>query len=423
MNCLVLGAGVSGLSAAKLLKQKGHKVSISDSKPLSPELTEQLRQWQIVPLPNQDKSILTGIDRIVLSPGIPPTMPILKEAAKLSIEVISEVDLALEFFSGTIIAVTGTNGKSTTCKMIEHIMRRQSLEAVACGNIGVPPSERIHQHCQDDYWVMELSSYQLEISKQIDSRVAIFTSFSEDHLARHKSMESYFLAKWRVFHKGDQTKIMSPEAYSYAEKMLIHNQFTNLKVIQKPLALDYSSLPFVTKHDRLNASFAVLAAKQFVKKDQQILLDSLKDFKTLPHRYEQLITPKGFNIINDSKATNLDSVMRALESTLDPCILMLGGQPKGESFEKLKSYKGKINQVICFGESGDNINQELSPYYACVTSPKLSDALSYLESHPDLFECTILFAPGCASFDEFKSFEERGEFFKSGIQRILSFGA
>jgi len=421
LNYLVVGAGISGISAAKLLRQKNHSVRVFDSKELDSRLKNTLTKLNIGIFDGgKEDGALEDIDAIVLSPGVPPEHNLLVQAKKLSIDIISEVDLALEFFTGIVIGITGTNGKSTTCKMIEHIMQTKGLKAVACGNIGLPPSERIFQNEKDDYWVMELSSYQLEISKPIPAKVALFISFSEDHLARHKSMENYFLAKWKLFTKTNQTRITTTEVLSYTEEFGAQRNNFEFTLVDEPLDLDYSRIPLATKHDKLNASFSITAVQNFTSSSSQDLLDTLKNFKTLPHRYERILTPENYRIINDSKSTNLDSILRALESTDEKCVLMIGGQSKGESFKKIAQYQDKIEFIICFGDSHDRIESELSPSFKCESFSSLKSALLYLKSNPEALTDTLLFSPGCASFDEFKNFEERGDFFKSEILQILA---
>ncbi|MBF0440458.1 MAG: UDP-N-acetylmuramoyl-L-alanine--D-glutamate ligase [Oligoflexales bacterium] len=444
-NVLVLGGGISGVGAARLLRKHGHKVLISDLSPFPSEQTALFRELQIdFSEGQQTLDLLKNVEEMVTSPGIPPNVPIIREAVSRGIPVISEIDLALSEFTGKLISVTGTNGKSTTCVMTSHILCQSGFPAVAGGNIGKSPSELIAVSEMKEYLVLELSSYQLETSRPIHSDVAIFTSFSFDHLGRHKTMENYFKVKWKLIEtvKPNGLIILTKEVFESSidyglslpdnipviliETTNLSSRFqtephqffrisANNNLIDKEgnILLSFEKSGISEYHNKINAAFSIFSASHVTGKKPGDFIPMFQSFKPLPYRYQTIAHLREYPVINDSKSTNVESTMTALSSLNNRCILLLGGRAKDESFEPILKFREKIDLILCFGESSEKISSDLNNAIPIKMFKSLASCVVEL---PDIFSkspSTILFSPGCASFDEFKNFEHRGEFFSS----------
>jgi UDP-N-acetylmuramoylalanine--D-glutamate ligase len=430
MTSLVVGAGISGIAAAKFLaatSKTKDQVFLSDIQKQSPDIEKQLLALGVrIYSGPQSEDQLAGVTQIVLSPGIPPDVPIIRSAKQKNIPVISEIDLALQHFSGTVIGVTGTNGKSTTTAMTAHILQALGKKAVAAGNIGKAPCEILFLKEHYDFWVLELSSYQLEISTRVKPAVAMFTSFSEDHLKRHKTLKGYFDAKARIFSAmgaGDLVIISQEVADIMGEYGFSLPPEVQLKIVGLSNRFQTDGMPFTTKHDFINATFACEAVAHVIGNSSKVgavtLMKHLKNFETLPYRFKTIGQMNGHAVINDSKSTNVDAVLCALENTTAPSIVLLGGQGKGESFAPIAKFSGKIKKVICFGESGPIIKHQLGPNIVSELVPKLATVLEQFVKDPKKVDGPLLFSPGCASFDEFKNFEDRGGFFDRELAKLL----
>lgn len=454
---LVIGAGVSGRGAAALLRARGHFVVISDNRVLSDELRSQLVQMHVNVLDGgHHLSHLDGIDAVVVSPGVATDHPLLLGAANASLPVFSEIDLALNEFTGTLIAITGTNGKSTVTAMTAHMLQSRGVSATAGGNIGIPPSLLAAQDHLPEYLVLELSSYQLEQSRPINANVGVFTSFSFDHMARHGSMENYFDAKWKLFARKNyhSVAILSEEVvrtaigfrkaklaiktYIVAHSRNVSRNWIQLvngwdpnaicveidedgRVLQLPneqaiAKLDTTSLP--EYHNQLNAVYAGLSVAHALSIEFGLALSAIGGFRGLPHRCETVGIFAGHRIINDSKSTNVESTMVALASQKQPVILFLGGKGKGESFEPLLRYRDRILRVVTFGFSGKDILNDIKDELPVTSYDTLKEALEREIAIIRNLPAPILFSPGCASFDEFNNFEHRGNFFSERVSAL-----
>ncbi len=426
MRWLVLGAGVSGLGAAKLLKKLKYDVTVIDKNSLSLRKRRAFDELNVNVIEGKETpSDLSHYDGLITSPGIATEHPLIKQASNLGLKIKSEIDLALEHFNGQLITVTGTNGKSTIVMMIEHILRSLNVDARVCGNIGISPSLLIAEDQCPKILIMELSSYQLETSKPIAADVAIFSNFSEDHLSRHGSMESYFKAKWKIFSKRKpcSLSLVSEDVCKEAKGYGIDISGIDFTVIDQSYlvnnAINQSSTSLSTKHNLLNAAFSAAATAFVCNKKPQDMVSSLSTYKGLPHRCEEIGYFHEMLIINDSKATNIASTLAALESYEGPLTLVLGGKSKGESFRPLEKFHDKVSQLICFGEAGEGIAKEIGYTF----KPKIYKSLaSCLEDFPKFLReenRLLLFSPACASFDEFENFEKRGDFFRQRLAPYL----
>lgn len=425
---LVIGAGVSGLGAARFLAKRGDLVRVSERSRLSPEKAAAFIDAGVeLKDGGHDLSHLDGITNVVVSPGLPPTHPLLVEAGKRLLPVISEIDLALLEYAKPgrhVIAVTGTNGKSTTCAMIGHLLEKLGKTVVVGGNFGDPPTAMLADGRVPDYLVLELSSYQLEQSNLVAPEVAVFTSFSFDHLARHGSLAGYLKAKWRIFdHLPAGSLSLVPDGILAVSRKEGLKDPSGLTVVQPEVPSPFAAYGITEVHNQLNATFAVLTVQHLTKKSAKELTPLLADFRGLPHRCELVgrLGPNGTGaaIINDSKSTNVESTLVALQSQPKPVILMMGGQGKGEPYAPILAERAKIAALVTFGATGPIIAAELQDKLPTHAFPTLKAALTEMDALLAKYGCGVLFSPGCASFDEFDNYSHRGEVFKAGMQRLL----
>jgi|694.fasta_scaffold84691_2 UDP-N-acetylmuramoylalanine--D-glutamate ligase len=436
---LVFGAGVSGFAAAEHLNRFGDKVLISDDRPIV--LPGDLKNSATIIPP--DKINWGDISAVVISPGVPPSHKICREAAQHGRPVISEIDLGLDGFPGKILAVTGTNGKSTTVAMTEFLGHELGLSLKACGNIGLPPTAlnlRLSGH--EDAIAIEISSYQLEGSQSWPSDAAAITSFSFDHLARHKTMDEYFRTKWLITQwlKPGAPLIISPDVAQFAVKIgatwpkaRIIVVGTNASGLQLPVAFeaidikdgcceiggvrfDFSDFGILGLHNQCNAIFAGLMVQALSSRPLATFFQMLRQFPGLPFRCQGIFANQHLRVINDSKSTNLESTLSALTLAAKPAILLMGGQGKGESYAGLGVAKDKIHSLITFGASAHKIAADTSPFLLAEVFEKMQPAVLHALHKARDNKVDVLFSPGCASFDEFKNFEERGEIFNQLVR-------
>jgi UDP-N-acetylmuramoylalanine--D-glutamate ligase len=416
-SAVVIGGGVSGIAAARLAASRGMKVAISDRTDMDPALKSQLEAAGISCFDGGHSSNhLDGAELVLLSPGVRADHPLLLEAKKRLLPVRSEIDFALQGFSGRLIGVTGTNGKSTTVSMLGHLLGKLAIPVSVGGNIGDPPSDMVMRGELKSNVVLELSSYQLEQSRTLRSDVAIFSSFSHDHLERHGSVQAYFQAKWRLFDgiKPGGLCLMTADVAEVAEKF-------NLRI---PAYSHQIVIPGIRSAStaEINSRLAILAAKHLESQfEEEELLATLADFRGLPYRCERIGQIEGHSVINDSKSTNCESTCAALAgiATGTQIILMMGGKGKGESYRDILASKDKINLLICFGASGQIIADELSSVMKTKVFPGMREAVAFAAKSARSAGCGLLFSPGCASFDEFRNFEHRGQEFNHAVYQWL----
>lgn len=418
MKWLVLGSGISAIAGIKTLLAKQSSIYVYDEhKILQPTKDFLLENHvNIIETATRSPFAVKNFDAILISPAIAPSHPIIKEAFQQSVPVLTDIDLALADFKGRIIGVTGTNGKSTVTSMCTHILNCHSVNAFACGNIGKSPCDLLSVSDPKTVWVIELSSFQLKYMRKLRADVAIFTSFSPDHLNWHTDIEDYFLAKWRLFSEAKPGFIVLAQSLKSVLEKKHLRPFCDYQFVNETHVKQDRKYPFSCKHDYLNAALSSAAAGSFLKKDPNQLLDSLKTFKPLPHRFELIGQRMNQPVINDSKATNVASVLNALENVHSPCCLLLGGLCKDESFSDIMNYKAKIAKILCFGEAASKIKAQLACAFDIKTYKSLQECIAQLKDEPAR---TILFSPGCASFDEFRNFGERGDFFKAKLRELL----
>lgn len=416
MKWIILGAGRSGIGAQKLLQFHNQDVYLFDEKISHLTSPSDLK----IINDRNDPIFLERELKFIISPGFPPDHQVASRAHQLHQEIITEIDLALSFFKGDLIAVTGTNGKSTTVMMIVHLFKQLGLDFSFGGNIGIAASSLMLETHR--YVVLELSSYQIELSKKLRPKIAILTGLTPDHLARHKTVENYLAAKWLLFadQKSSDLAIIERDAYNRAMSYGFNKPKAQLILIDSQ---DIDKLKNLTHfrwpHDKINALFALTAARHLSGKSFDELSSLMANYKGLAYRCQVIANLKGYDIINDSKSTTLDSTLHALVGTSGKIILFLGGLGKGESFIPILQHKNKIAKIIAFGHSGPTVFNELKDSIPTLLYGTLKQALSELHVFLKDNQGDILFSPAGASQDEFSDFEERGFFFTTQVHLFL----
>lgn len=407
MVYLVWGKGRSGLAAFNLLKERGFEVIIGDDK-------EDKNLW---------REVFDDIDVVVLSPGIAPSHPLWQEAIKSNKEIIGETELAYRFYKGSnIVAVTGTDGKSTTVHLIHHFSGLKE-----CGNFGTPFSEIILQNDKENV-VLEVSSFQGKTLKTFRPNIGAFLNFSKDHLDWHPNLEDYLLSKQNIF--KNQTpedlillNVQKPvsDIPSLARKVLF-GENADLKVIGDDIYYKDDIFIKAIKHPSLKGVHNLynIAVASFIAFSIGISLEDirerLKTFEGLPFRYQYLGNFGGIDIYNDSKSTTVNALMSALESTKSPILLIAGGIDKGGDFTSLRIYKDKIKGVFLYGKDKTLIKDQVEDFLKVYMVDSLEEALVKAKNEANLGD-TILFSPACASFDMFENYKQRGDVFNELVKK------
>ncbi len=433
---LILGFSLTGIAAAKYFLKKGALVYISDSNELSDkykdELENLLNSGAKVEFAKHSDKFINSCDFCILSPSIPTDAEILKRLKEKNIPYFSDIEYLSFDDNEKIVLVTGTNGKTTTTALTSHILSKK-FKAPYCGNIGVSPLE--YKDKNIDYYVVEASSYQLYYSSNLAPKIGIFCNLTPDHILWHKSIENYFEAKAKPFrnmtskdfailnYDDEYTKKLGSEIqanvyYFSLEKQNIKNciYLNNNKIMFDNNALiDINELQIVGPHNIQNAMCAILASKILKVEDEKII-EALKSFKAIEHRLEFIRTIEDTDYYNDSKATNPEASIVAINSFENKkVVLIAGGRDKKTSLKDfIEAVKKKISKVILIGEATQRFKDELSQngYMNIVNSKTLEEAIDIASlDKPDV----VLLSPACASFDMFESYEKRGEAFRNYV--------
>ena len=428
----ILGAGKSGYSASKLALSLGAKVLISDNKCTNLIKTKNLE----IENGGHTKKILDS-DLIIKSPGIPDKIQIINESKKLNIPLVSEIEFSSWFTNSPILAITGSNGKTTTTSLLHQIVKSAGYNAMIGGNIGVPFAKNVLNEkqfkLQNVVHVLELSSFQLENIKLFKPLISMILNISPDHMDRYESQKDYLKAKlniaknlvppaWLVFNADDSVLKTSlrdrhrTQFFSLSSNQQVKYQVENNKVFfnknnKKTILFRLDELSLMGNHNLENIIAAATAANLFgIKND--IIKNKIIDFQQLEHRMEIVKSPFPLEFINDSKATNIASTIAAIKSFKN-ITLILGGQDKGNTdFAEISKFlKNRVNQIISYGKSGQKICKQLEEFVPITFIRDFSDAINKsIEISKQ--HSTILLSPGCSSFDQFSSYEKRGDCFK-----------
>jgi UDP-N-acetylmuramoylalanine--D-glutamate ligase len=441
---LVIGAARSGLGAAQALYPYADRIVLSDVKSADElknavELAENLG-IEIV-LGEQGPDLLEGIDLIVRSPGVPWTIPVLEAAVGSGITVIGELELAYRALpTDRIIAVTGSNGKSTTVELTGKMFEAAGVDAVVAGNVGRALSDTLPYVNQETTIVLEVSSFQLEDTVKFHPYIAVLLNLSADHLDHHRSVENYFASKWRLFENQTESdwavlSSVDPAVFKGRYRVKGRQLFFGPEVAgaegvwdedgrlvyrifgTEGRLVDVRDVKMWGAHNLLNAMAASCAALAAGLSPGDIV-SALRTFRGLPHRLEEISVVAGVKYVNDSKATNVASAITGIQSFGDSIILIAGGRHKGGSFEPLAEVVGRhCRAVVVYGEARGELEKAFAgvvPVETAATIPEAVRSAAALAKSGDI----VLLSPACTSWDQYAGFEERGDDFRQTVLKL-----
>ncbi|MFC0184687.1 UDP-N-acetylmuramoylalanine--D-glutamate ligase [Pseudarcicella hirudinis] len=442
---VILGGGESGVGAALLAKAKGHEVFLSDKGVLEESYKEILQKNEIPFEEGQhNEEWILDADEVIKSPGIPDKVELIKKLKSLKKPIISEIEFAYRYTSAKIVAITGSNGKTTTTLLTYHLLKQAGLKVGLAGNIGESFAKQVIED-NFDYYVLELSSFQLDNCYDFKADVAILLNITPDHLDRYNYVfQNYIDSKFRIlqnmtvaddfiFYQESNTlveelnKKQFPVNYlpvslvkEVSEGAFLKDGFLHVNYKGSDLTIALENLPLKGSHNAINAMSAMLASKS-LGIDNEAIKRGLTTFQNAEHRLEPVADIKGVKYINDSKATNVDSVFYALGSFDDPIILIMGGVDKGNDYRQIEDLvREKVKALICMGKD----NHKLIHFFENIV-PLIFDVDSIekaVQLSSDLSESgdVVLLSPACASFDLFKNYEDRGHQFKSNVLKLIT---
>lgn len=440
---VVLGAGESGTGAAILAKTKGMEVFVSDMGEIVPMYQALLDQHHIAwESGKHTPELILNADEVIKSPGIPLTAPLVKQLIAQGTPIISEIEFAARYTNAKMICITGSNGKTTTTSLVFDMLRRAGLDVGLAGNIG---NSLALQVAQEDhaYYVIELSSFQLDNCYDFKADIAILLNITPDHLDRYDHLfQNYVDAKFRITQNQTEKDAfiywsedpvinreiarIQPQATLYPfgsnEQNVAYTDGSHLIINTKadvaPLRVPLNELSLKGKHNQLNSMAAGLAA-QILNIHNDVIRESLQQFAGVDHRLQYVTTVKGVRYVNDSKATNVNSCWYALESMTTPTVLILGGTDKGNDYSEIDQLvKEKCHTLIFMGKDNEKLIQHFEPMgVKYISTNTLQDAVqaAYLSAKEG---DTVLLSPCCASFDLFKNYEDRGEKFMKAVRQL-----
>ena len=435
----VLGAGESGVGAALLAQKKGLTVFVSDfgqiKEPYQKELSDNGIEWE---QGTHTEERILAADILIKSPGIPETL-LVKKARQQGIEVLSEIEFAYRYCKGKIVAITGSNGKTTTATLVHHLLKGAKLDVALAGNIG-DSFARCLSLSDHDYWVLELSSFQLDDIHQFKPYIAILLNLSPDHLDRYEGeMENYVASKLRITENQDlndyfiywneddlikknlnkvkAVKLPFGEETSTTGASLI-NETIEININREQLTMTIHELALQGKHNTYNSMAGGIAAK-LLGITNDIVRECLSDFEKIEHRLEPVLKVYGVDYINDSKATNVNATWYALDSMTKSVVWICGGVDKGNNYEELVPLVSKkVKAIVCLGADNTKLIKTFGGVVYVIESSNSMEmavkAAYKLAKKGD----TVLLSPACASFDLFTSYEDRGRQFKKQIRLL-----
>jgi UDP-N-acetylmuramoylalanine--D-glutamate ligase len=434
---LVVGAARSGIALARFLTGHGAQVTLTDLRPagdLGPQIPELEGIGVRMELGGHDAASFLGADLVAVSPGVPLASAPLAAARAKGVRVVAEVEVASWFLKGTILGITGSNGKSTTTALTGHILEQAGLSAVACGNLGTPLTELIPSDSPERFYVVELSSFQLEGIETFHPSIAALLNLSPDHQDRYPDMSAYYAAKARLFlnqEKGDDAVLNhdDPEvrAMAGALRARIHwfsrtsrleagafvdgGDIVLLAEGRETRVMPVGDLPLFGVHNQENVLAALLMAAR-CGVSPATAAQAVRAFRGLPHRLERVGEVNGVAWFNDSKATNVGATARSVQSFAGNVVLILGGKDKGGAFAELEPLiRARVIHLILMGQARDDIARQLGPIAPTTLVRNLQEAVD-AAARVATPGAVVLLAPACASFDQYSGFEARGDHFR-----------
>ena len=441
---LVVGLGKSGLAAARFLKARGARVTVSDSRPAATvaELPELLDEGIMVEAGSHGLLTFRRQDFIVVSPGIPLSVPELKQVRALGMRILGELELGTQFLAGEIVAVTGSNGKTTTTALLGEIFQASGRRTLVGGNIGLPVVEMVAEATPQTWSVLEVSSFQLETIEQFRPRVALVLNITPDHLDRHGSFENYAAAKARITENQTADDFLVLNAEDKATQMVaantkaqifwfsprrqvkqgafVHEEtifFRESEGAQPEPVMPVAEISLAGAHNVENVLAAVAAAR-LAGVPREVIRTAVGAFQAVEHRLEFVCEIEGVRYFNDSKATNVDATAKALEAFPGGIHVILGGKDKDSDYRTLLPLlQSRTKTVITIGSAAEKIETQLAGLVKIEQAGTLDRAIAFAHRQATAGD-VVLLAPACSSFDQFENYEQRGRVFKQLVHAL-----
>jgi UDP-N-acetylmuramoylalanine--D-glutamate ligase len=444
---VILGGGESGTGTALLAHQNGFDVFLSDRSELKAEYRAELIQAGIAFEEGQhSESLIFNADVVVKSPGIPDHLPMIVSLREKQIPVVSEMEFAFPFLKAKTICITGSNGKTTTTLLTYHILKNAGVKVGLAGNVGKSFARQLIGD-QPDWFVLELSSFQLDGMFQFKADIAILTNITPDHLDRYEyKMEKYVASKFRItqnqasadyfiYNAQDPETLQYLKAHSFSANMIpfsledlaageeregafIQGENINININKNPLIMKMTTLALKGKHN-LNNSMAAGVAARLLDLRKEVVRESLEHFENVEHRLEFVSKVNGVTFINDSKATNVNSAWYALESINTPVIWVAGGQDKGNDYNELLPLVAKrVKAIVCLTKDSSKIRKAFAKVVDTIIDSDSADHTVRVAYELAKEGDTVLLSPACASFDLFENYEDRGRQFKKAVRSL-----
>ncbi len=441
---VILGAGESGIGTALLAKQKGYDVFVSDGGKIAENYKNELALHKIdFEEAQHTQSNILNADEVMKSPGIPEKNDLIKKIREKGISVISEIEFAYRYKGNSkIIAITGSNGKTTTTALIYHMCKVAAVDCALVGNIGYSFAKQVAEDPKPLY-VAEISSFQLDDIETFRPDVAILTNITEDHLDRYDyKMQKYVDSKFRItknqqkgdvfiYNLDDEQTVKNINNYPIKSTLYpitmskqlpqgayLTNAQMHMKWKTEEMQMNISDFALKGKHNQYNSMAASLAATAVDIRKEKIR-EALQTFESLEHRMEPVVSIKGVEFINDSKATNVNSTWFALESMEKPTILILGGVDKGNDYSLIKELvKEKVKAIVCMGVDNRKIHEAFGDIVSLIVNTSTATEAVQSAFHFANKGDVVLLSPACASFDLFKNYEDRGTQFKQAVKSL-----
>ena len=441
-NIVILGAGESGVGAALLAKAKGYDVFVSDAGKIKDKFKTELEENGIAyEEGGHTMSKVLSADEIIKSPGIPNSSSLIKEIHKVGLKPICDIEFAARYTSAKLIAITGSNGKTTTTHLVHHVLKGGGLKVEMAGNVGISFARSLIKD-EADYYVIELSSFQLEDMYDFKADISILLNITPDHLDRYnESITQYGQAKMRIIQNqtADEVFIYNADDKEIKKQLTTHkpnarrlpfslidnsveggfyNDEDQTLTIKNKLTMSIHDLALKGKHNVQNSLVAGISGR-LVELRKDNIRESLADFTNVEHRLEFVAKVNGIEFINDSKATNINATWYALESMYNQTVWIVGGVDKGNDYEELiPLVKEKVKAIVCLGKDNSKIIEAFSGVVDTIIetqSPVEAVGYGYQFAKKDE---TVLLSPACASFDLFDNYEDRGQQFKNAVRSL-----
>ena len=443
---VILGSGESGTGAAILAQKMGYEVFVSDAGAIAQKYQDELIQQGIAFEMNKHTTdLILNANEIIKSPGIPDNNQLIQTMLKLGIPIVSEIEFAGRFTNAKKICITGTNGKTTTTSLIYHMLKKAGLNVAVGGNIGTSFA-RLVAEGNYDYYVLELSSFQLDYMFNFKADYAVLCNITPDHLDRYEyNLQNYINSKFRILQNQSSTDVF---VYC-ADDELIQNQITQTQIQAKQfqfsiknkafpgayvqsgimnvnltsdnnnqLTMNTSDFSLRGQHNAYNSMAAAIIG-QALNIRKEVIRESLMDFQNVEHRLEKVSTIRGVDYINDSKATNVNSTWYALESMDKPTVWIAGGVDKGNDYEMLKQLVAeKVRILVCMGLDNSKLHEAFGDCVDLIINTSSAQEAVHVASKMAKSGETVLLSPACASFDLFKNYEDRGRQFKAAVKQL-----